>query len=450
MNRIFAALLALVSLCAPSLGATLLPPGQQVFIDVNGKPLAGGTVQFLVPNTTTAKQTWKDAAQTILNTNPVRLDAAGRATIYGAGAYRQIVKDAAGNLIWDQLTADTSSAQISWGGTSTGTPNAQIISATNFTNADGQIVAFIAGFTNTGQLTVAPNGAGSIAIVKDTLTGPVNLTGLEVSAGATVLMIYDAARGAFHLVGGNAGAPGFGAVFNVTAANVTDIGLATSHNANVTGNATIVSFGSSASTNAPIYVVSLAGSGTLVNGANLALPGGANIFFNPGDSVIASYSGAGAWRVLSYSAGSSGNNSAGTVFAFAGGACPAGSLFASGTAVNRADFPGLFTAIGSNWGAGDGSSTFNLPDLRGYFLRGVDSLAGRDPGRALYSAQGDQVGDHTHTFNATTLQVENGTNFSFIAPSTSGVQPFPTNGILNQTATETRPENVAVLYCVKF
>lgn len=88
--------------------ATLLPNAETQFLDANGKPLAGGSVYFYIPNTTTFKQTWQDADQTILNTNPVILDGAGRAIIWGQGTYRQVVYDQFANLIWDQITEDTS------------------------------------------------------------------------------------------------------------------------------------------------------------------------------------------------------------------------------------------------------------------------------------------------------------------------------------------------------
>jgi len=89
--------------------ATLLPNAKQQFLDGNGKPLAGGSVYFYIPNTSTFKSTWQDPAQTILNTNPVILDASGEAVIWGSGTYRQVVYDVDGNLIWDQITEDTSS-----------------------------------------------------------------------------------------------------------------------------------------------------------------------------------------------------------------------------------------------------------------------------------------------------------------------------------------------------
>lgn len=89
--------------------ASILPPAKTTFVDQNGKPLTSGTVDFYIPSTTTRKTTWQDAAETIPNTNPVVLDAAGRALILGSGNYRQIVKDRLGNLIWDQITSSTGS-----------------------------------------------------------------------------------------------------------------------------------------------------------------------------------------------------------------------------------------------------------------------------------------------------------------------------------------------------
>jgi hypothetical protein len=84
--------------------ATLLPNAKQQFIDSNGRPLAGGSVYFYIPNTSTLKNTWQDAGKTVLNTDPVVLDANGQAIIYGDGQYRQVVYDVHNNLIWDRLT----------------------------------------------------------------------------------------------------------------------------------------------------------------------------------------------------------------------------------------------------------------------------------------------------------------------------------------------------------
>jgi microcystin-dependent protein len=118
---LFAALGLVICGQALAQNASLLPNAKQTFVDQNGRPLTSGTVTFYVPNTTTFKTTWQDAAQTILNTNPVVLDAAGRAIIYGLGDYRQVVRDRLGNIIWDQVTSSGSSSGGGGGGGSTDT-----------------------------------------------------------------------------------------------------------------------------------------------------------------------------------------------------------------------------------------------------------------------------------------------------------------------------------------
>lgn len=83
---------------------TQMLPALQQFFDNDGNPLSKGTVTTYVAGTSTLKTTYQNAAGSILNTNPIILDAAGRATIYGTGTYRQLVKDSLGNTIWDAVT----------------------------------------------------------------------------------------------------------------------------------------------------------------------------------------------------------------------------------------------------------------------------------------------------------------------------------------------------------
>src|SRR6185312_16934579 len=94
------------------MAGTILPQAVETFVDANGKPLAGGSVYMYIPNTTTFKNTYQDPALTILNTNPIILNASGQAIIWGTGSYRQQVFDVNGNLIWDQVTEDTSAGLI--------------------------------------------------------------------------------------------------------------------------------------------------------------------------------------------------------------------------------------------------------------------------------------------------------------------------------------------------
>ncbi len=136
--------------------------------------LAGGTVAFYIPSTSTFKQTWQNATQTILNTNPVQLNANGCAVIYGTGSYRQVLMDSLGNTVWDQLTTDTSANNnIFWAGVAGGTPNVITLVDPGFNATDGSIINFTALFTNTAAATANPSGFGAITILKDTTGGPV-------------------------------------------------------------------------------------------------------------------------------------------------------------------------------------------------------------------------------------------------------------------------------------
>lgn len=76
----------------------------------------------------------------------------------------------------------------------------------------------------------------------------------------------------------------------------------------------------------------------------------------------------------------------GAIIPYAGSTAPFGTLICNGAAISRSAYPELFEAIGTTWGAGDGSTTFNIPDLRGYFLRGV---GGNSAG--LAAEQGDAI-----------------------------------------------------------
>lgn len=69
-----------------------------------------------------------------------------------------------------------------------------------------------------------------------------------------------------------------------------------------------------------------------------------------------------------------------------GDSIPAGALPCNGAEVPRASYPALFAKIGTSWGIGDGSTTFNLPDLRGVTLRGAADGSTIDPNRTTRSA----------------------------------------------------------------
>jgi microcystin-dependent protein len=154
---------------------------------------------------------------------------------------------------------------------------------------------------------------------------------------------------------------------------------------------------------------------------------------------------------------------AGTVIWTARSSAPTGYLKANGAAVSRTTYATLFSAIGTQFGAGDGSTTFNLPDLRGEFVRGLDDGRGIDAGRTLGSAQTDQnkqhnhdVTDpgHSHTFD-TRESVGGPSNTRSSATSGESYTKTTSNEttgitIQNDGGTESRPRNVALLGCIRY
>lgn len=131
----------------------------------------------------------------------------------------------------------------------------------------------------------------------------------------------------------------------------------------------------------------------------------------------------------------------GAVMAFAMNSAPTGWLKCNGAAVSRTTYANLFAAIGTTFGAGDGSTTFNVPELRGEFVRGWDDGRGIDSGRSFGSYQADELKSHTH-----------GIRYGSTGASTYSADPDDGNSIAQTEATggsETRPRNVALLYCIK-
>lgn len=195
---VLAALLAWGPVSALAQSAVLLPNGRQQFLDANGNPLASGQVfMYVPPATTTAKTTWQDAARVTPNANPVVLDSAGTALIYGVGGYRQLVKDALGNTIWDAQTSGLGGN--TYAGVSTGSANAQVFTTSDFSNTNGERVSFTAGFTNTTSMTFNA-GYGAFAVVKDGQGGPTALVGGEVVANNYIVAAWDSLNTRFHLV----------------------------------------------------------------------------------------------------------------------------------------------------------------------------------------------------------------------------------------------------------
>jgi len=126
---------------------------------------------------------------------------------------------------------------------------------------------------------------------------------------------------------------------------------------------------------------------------------------------------------------------------------PVGWLLCNGAFVSTTTYANLYARIGAIFGTGSG--TFKLPDLRGYFIRGVDAGAGIDAGRAMGSIQDDAFETHTHSI---WLSISSSNDFDTTGGSGSG-----RNATTSQSGdpsagsgTETRPKNVALYYCIKY
>ena len=179
----------------------------------------------------------------------------------------------------------------------------------------------------------------------------------------------------------------------------------------------------------------------------------------------------------------------GAVFCVAVATVPTGYLECNGAAVSRTTYAALFAFIGTNYGSGNGSTTFNLPDLRGEFIRGVDNGRGVDSGRNVATSQGGQNASHNHSISAsgTTSTKSLTGSINVISESLAGFGGTATgvftkkggfnaggtpgnpdsnncggvdfNGSHNHTVTvtgttgsqgsEARPRNIAMLYIIK-
>lgn len=142
---------------------------------------------------------------------------------------------------------------------------------------------------------------------------------------------------------------------------------------------------------------------------------------------------------------------AGSVFNFAASTAPTGYLECSGAAVSRTTYAALFAVTSTTFGVGDGSTTFNLPNLRGEFVRGWDNGRGVDASRAFGSAQSDEFESHRHAWTGTVFASGDGSD-GYITVGSDVTPPTQSGAgsLMDLTgSTETRPRNIALLYCIK-
>ena len=157
----------------------------------------------------------------------------------------------------------------------------------------------------------------------------------------------------------------------------------------------------------------------------------------------------------------------GAVMYFAGQTAPTGWLKANGAAVSRTLYAALFQSIGTTYGTGNGRTTFNLPDLRGEFIRGWDDGRGIDSRRALGSFQSDAIRNITgkldsgqnqaeqlfdNVITSGAFEKEQATKQWTFDSSARGdavtAVTFDASRVV-PTANENRPRNIALLACIK-
>lgn len=206
------------------------------------------------------------------------------------------------------------------------------------------------------------------------------------------------------------------------------------------------------------------------------------------------------WATAFLDASSTSLTPSGMIIAFAGDSAPEGYLKANGATISRTTYAKLFEAIGTSFGAGDGSTTFRLPDLRGEFIRGWDDGRGIDAGRTFGSSQSGQneahshsgstgsSGSHSHSISGTASSAGSHTHrltllgdrssgdmgnrvygdepyygSDTVTTHSAGAHTHSISGsatsagshshsltIGNSGGTESRPRNIALLYCIKY
>ena len=155
----------------------------------------------------------------------------------------------------------------------------------------------------------------------------------------------------------------------------------------------------------------------------------------------------------------------GEIIAYASDAVPKDHLYCDGSAVSRTTYSKLFEKVGVTWGAGDGSTTFNLPNLVDYFLRGDGTLAvgGTESDstalpNSAFAGTTNLTGNHNHGGTYHQQSASAGTSVAYAStlnPSTTS--SVPTDGAHQHTVAinsggdaETRPQNKRVKFCIRY
>jgi len=354
-----------------------------------------------------------------------------------------VARDASGNFSAGTITAalsgnaTTSSSTTGNAATATALQNARTIGGVSF---DGTANINLPGVNTAGNQNTtgtAANVTGTVAIANGGTGGTTAQAARNNIAAAVTNGQYLRGNGTNVLMSAIQAA-------DVPTLNQNTTGTA----ANITGTAAVANGGTGRTTLTANNV--LLGNGTTA--VNFVAPGtSGNVLTSNGTT---------------WTSGAAPGLPAGSVIYVAMNTAPTGFLKANGAAVSRTTYADLFAAIGTTFGAGDGSTTFNVPDIRGEFMRGWDDGRGIDSGRAFGSFQAGAISSHDH-FTARNVNVANATSSNLNTTDAvswgtgasglfEGYNLRRTAGAANVGPTSTaggaenRPRNRALLACIKF
>lgn len=385
------------------------------FEDSNGDPLSGGLLYFYGAGGSTAQDTYTTSAGSVANANPIVLNSRGEPANqiwFTEGlSYKATLKTSAGVEIWtsDNLRGinDTSTTIDEWIAGTTPT----YISATSFSVTTDQSSAYHVGrrlkSTNTGGTIYSTVTAVSYTTVT-TVTVANDSGSLDSGMSAVWYGINSA----------NGNSVGSDAIYKkasvVASAATTNIWATAGDYLHITGTTTITSLGTAPYAGACKTVI-FDGVLTLThNATTLLCPGGRSILTAANDRAVVRADTTANMVIVDFIP-AGGNVPPGSITDFAGSSLPGGWLECDGAAVSRTTYAGLFAAISTNWGTGDGSTTFNLPDFRGR------ARVGKGTGTLAETVAAASVSTGNDTFAVTSNNTKWITGMAVVLTTTGGL-----------------------------
>lgn len=308
--------------------AVITPTAKTQFIGADGQPLVGGKLYTYAAGTTTPQPTYTDSTGATANPNPVILDSRGEANVWlGESTYKFKLTDANDVEIWtvDYIAAPT-------------TALSPVLSGNVTISSDSSGPA----------LKITQTGTGYVMRVQDS-TDPDSTPFVIDAAGQVGLGTTSPAEALDIDNNGKIQFSSLGVALTVISADATNSTIDVKNDRNfvlkTNGSTIITANDADVTTTVPVILPGV---------PTTSLQAATKSYVDTAQTTAAP---------------------AGSIMAYAASTAPTGWLLCDGSAVSRTTYATLFTAISTTWGTGDGSTTFNLPDLRGQFLRGYDSRA---------------------------------------------------------------------------